>query len=160
MRTYVVRDRAEFDVARTLVDAQNCVVQEYIDGDEYTCGTINLDGACRGVIAMRRSLRDGDTYKAIVVRDATIETRVAEIANQLGPFGPCNFQLRLKGGEPWVFEINARCSGTCATPRRATASGRRVEGGPPSTSIDPASTGRRPDTVSNVVVAGSLNSRR
>ena len=35
-----------------------------------------------------------------------------EVANALRPFGPCNFQLRLKGGEPWIFEINARCSGT------------------------------------------------
>jgi carbamoyl-phosphate synthase large subunit len=112
VRTYVVRDQAEFEVARTLVDAQNCVVQEYIDGDEYTCGTVNLDGACRGVIVMRRSLRDGDTYKAFVVRDESIEKRIAEIADVLGPFGPCNFQFRCKGGEPWIFEINARCSGT------------------------------------------------
>jgi len=112
LRTYVVHDSAEFDVARALVDPQNCVVQEYLDGDEYTCGTVNLDGACRGVIVMRRSLRDGDTYKAFVIRDETIEKRIAEIADVLGPFGPCNFQFRLKDGEPWIFEINARCSGT------------------------------------------------
>ena len=32
----------------------------------------------------------------------------------LGPFGACNVQLRVQGGKPYVFEINARCSGTTA----------------------------------------------
>jgi carbamoyl-phosphate synthase large subunit len=112
MHTYVVRDRAEFDVARELVDRDNCVVQEYLDGDEYTCGTVSLDGSCAGVIAMRRTLRAGDTYKAFVVRDPAIEEHVRHVVDRLRPFGGCNVQLRMKGGQPCIFEINARCSGT------------------------------------------------
>lgn len=110
--TYVVRTKAELDVARSLIDPENCVVQEFIDGDEFTCGTVTLDGVCRGVIAMRRTLRAGDTYKAFVVRDPALESYVAAAADALQPFGACNFQLRLEGGEPLIFEINARCSGT------------------------------------------------
>jgi carbamoyl-phosphate synthase large subunit len=110
-RTFVVTDKASLDVARALVDPSNCVVQEFIDGDEYTCGTVTLDGVCHGVIVMRRTLRAGDTYKAFVVRDPEIESYVKAVAEALGPFGACNFQLRRKNGQPCIFEINARCSG-------------------------------------------------
>lgn len=112
VRTFLARDRRDFDAVRGLIDARNCVIQEYIDGDEYTCGTINLDGRCQGVIAMRRTLRAGDTYRAFVVRDRRIEEHVRAVADALGPTGACNFQLRSRAGRPVVFEINPRCSGT------------------------------------------------
>ena len=36
------------------------------------------------------------------------------IVEALKPFGGCNVQLRVRNGKPYVFEINARCSGTTA----------------------------------------------
>lgn len=112
--TYVVRTENEFDLYRQLVDPDNCVVQEYIDGDEYTCGSVTLDGKCLGVIVMRRILRDGDTYKAFVEHNPALEATVTMIVEALKPFGACNIQLRVKDGQAYVFEINARCSGTTA----------------------------------------------
>lgn len=112
--TYVARTPEEFDVYRRLVDPDNCVVQEYLPGDEYTCGTINFEGRCRGAIVMQRILRDGDTHKAFVERNPRIESAVRDVVEMLRPFGACNVQLRLKEGRPHVFEINARCSGTTA----------------------------------------------
>jgi len=112
--TYVVRSAREFDIHRQLVDPDNCIVQEYIEGDEYTCGSVTLDGKCAGVIVMRRILRDGDTYKAFVERNSKLESAVRAIVSALKPFGACNIQLRVRNGEPFVFEINARCSGTTA----------------------------------------------
>jgi carbamoyl-phosphate synthase large subunit len=113
-RTYVANTPKEFQTYRALVDPDNCIVQEYLEGDEYTCGAVSLDGRCVGVIVMRRILRDGDTYKAFVERDSVIEAMVEKIVNVLHPFGACNIQLRLSNGAPTVFEINARCSGTTA----------------------------------------------
>lgn len=112
--TFFARNAKEFDIFRSLVDVENCVVQEYIEGDEYTCGSITLDGKCHGVIVMRRILRDGDTYKAFVERNPRIETFVRDVVELLQPFGACNIQLRLRNGKPYLFEINARCSGTTA----------------------------------------------
>jgi carbamoyl-phosphate synthase large subunit len=63
---------------------------------------------------MRRILRDGDTYKAFVERNTVVESAVLAIVGALKPFGACNVQLRVRNGEPFVFEINARCSGTTA----------------------------------------------
>lgn len=96
------------------IDLARFVAQEHIDGDEYTCGSVNLDGACRGVIVMRRLLRDGDTYKCFVVADDTVEAEVRKAMNAVQPFGACNVQLRVRDGRPYVFELNARCSGTTA----------------------------------------------
>ncbi len=90
------------------------IVQEYIEWDEYTCGSINLNGKCYGVIVMRRILRDGDTYKCFVEKNQKIEDLVFKIMKILKPFGACNVQLRLKKNIPYIFEINARCSGTTA----------------------------------------------
>jgi carbamoyl-phosphate synthase large subunit len=112
--TFVVRSSQDLSLHRLLVDPDNCVVQEYIEGDEYTCGTVTLDDRCAGVILMRRILRDGDTHQAFVERNPALESSVRSIAEALRPFGACNIQLRVRNGEPFVFEINARCSGTTA----------------------------------------------
>jgi carbamoyl-phosphate synthase large subunit len=110
--TYVARDMEEFHRVRALIDPRNCVIQEYLDGDEFTAGTINWQDECHGSIVMRRTLRAGDTYKAFVVRDGHLERYVRDVAEALRPFGACNIQFRMRGDEPCVFEINARCSGT------------------------------------------------
>ena len=109
---YVVRTPEELRFRCATVDPTNYVAQEYLGGDEFTCGTINFQGRCHGVIAMRRTLRDGDTYKAFVEPHCEIGEHVRAVAEKLAPFGPCNFQLRMKQGRPCIFEINARCSGT------------------------------------------------
>jgi carbamoyl-phosphate synthase large subunit len=109
---YVVRTEQELRFRCATIDAANYIAQEYLGGDEFTCGTINFEGRCHGVIVMRRTLRDGDTYKAFVEPDGNIGEHVRAVAEKLVPFGPCNFQLRMKHGGPCIFEINARCSGT------------------------------------------------
>jgi len=109
---HVVRTAEELADRAATLNADNYVAQECIEGDEFTCGSITLGGACQGVIVMRRVLRDGDTYKAFVVRDPAIEGHVRQVVEALRPFGACNLQLRVRDGVPYVFEINARCSGT------------------------------------------------
>jgi carbamoyl-phosphate synthase large subunit len=111
---FVIREREDFDFRAKKLDPANYVAQEYIDGDEYTCGSVNFDGRCFGTIVMRRQLRDGDTYKAFVEDDPSLEAYLGRVAEALRPFGACNFQLRKRGGDPYIFEINARCSGTTA----------------------------------------------
>lgn len=114
---FLLKKQAELDdfLQRTDIRFADYVLQEYIEGDEYTCGTINLDGRCEGVIVMRRILRDGDTYKCFSVKNEVIENEVRKVMDAIKPFGACNVQLRLRDGKPYIFEINARCSGTTAS---------------------------------------------
>jgi carbamoyl-phosphate synthase large subunit len=109
---HVVRSQQDAGADLEAREHAGYVVQEYLDGPEYTCGTVSIGGDLVGPIVMRRVLRTGDTYKAFVVRDARIEATVQAAARALHPFGACNFQLRLVDGDAYIFEINARCSGT------------------------------------------------
>jgi carbamoyl-phosphate synthase large subunit len=109
---FVVANERELSHRLLDIDPDNYVAQEYIAGDEYTCGSVNFAGRCYGTIVMRRILRDGDTYKAFVEETPSIKHYVKSVAEALTPFGGCNFQFRLKNGEPCIFEINARHSGT------------------------------------------------
>ena len=98
--------------ARAELDCAAFVAQELIEGPEYTCGTLTLDRRCQGAITLRRTLRDGDTYKAFVERHEELEAFVTQVIDALKPFGPCNVQPRLRDGVPYIFEFNGRCSGT------------------------------------------------
>jgi carbamoyl-phosphate synthase large subunit len=109
---FLVRSQHDLEYLRSTLEAQNYVAQEHIEGGEYTCGTVSVEGECYGPIVMRRDLRNGDTYKATVVSEPRIQGYVRRVAEALGPFGPCNFQLRLREAVPYLLEINARCSGT------------------------------------------------
>ena len=112
--TYVAQDFEEFKRFSSFVNPQNCVVQEYIGGDEYTCGSIFMNDTLLGVISMKRFLRNGDTYKAFSIKSEPINEFVGQVVTELKPFGACNVQLRIRDGKPYVFEINPRCSGTTA----------------------------------------------
>ena len=104
----------EFEEILASIEPSKYIVQEYIEGDEFTCGTINFDGECKGVVLMKRELRNGDTIQAFVVRNNKLATFVRNVVDKLGPFGACNVQLRIKNQVPYIFEFNARCSGTTA----------------------------------------------
>ena len=96
----------------------NLVVQEMIGEEEgeFTAGCMVLDGKCRAIVSLRRDLRDGNTYRAYRDGENPYDAIICSIAEKLGVDGPANFQYRIKGGKPIVFEINGRFSGT--TPLR------------------------------------------
>lgn len=113
---YLIQDEKTF---RTLendpaLGINRFIAQDFIEGDEYTCGTVTLEGRHIGTIVMRRILRNGDTYKCFTVRDRRIEEAIEKIVGGIDPVGPLNVQLRVKDGVPYVLELNARCSGTTA----------------------------------------------
>jgi carbamoyl-phosphate synthase large subunit len=93
---------------------EDLIVQEYIEGEEYTCGTVSFGGCVEGVICMTRELRSGDTYKARVDQNPEVIKFVTSLIGEIKPFGPCNVQLIVRDSIPYVLEINARCSGTTA----------------------------------------------
>lgn len=117
-QTFICQTRADFYAALPHVDPENCVIQEYIEGPEYTCGTVTLGGEVYGPILMRRILRDGDTYKAFPEEHPRLAALVRELMTALQPTGACNVQFRLYQGQPYILEINARSSGTTAARAR------------------------------------------
>lgn len=121
----LARDWTELRAALTA--GPGLIVQQRVGGDdtEYTAGALCFDGEYAGSIVMRRELRDGNTYRAYVDEYPELNRAVRTWTEILKPRGPVNFQFRLDGGRPKVFEINARFSGT--TPLRAHAGFNEVE---------------------------------
>jgi len=110
-----------------LMITENPVIQECVSTprDEYTSGLLIVDGAAQAVVTMRRDLRDGNTYRAYVQPECVHNSFLADVAGLLGGYGPLNFQFRVADGQPKIFEINARFSGT--TPLRAYAGFNEVD---------------------------------
>ncbi|MGB5981046.1 MAG: ATP-grasp domain-containing protein [Nonlabens sp.] len=96
----------------------NLVVQEMIGDEEgeFTTGCTVLNGKCVAVVSLVRELRDGNTWRAYRKDNSPYDNTIAKIAETLGCEGPVNFQYRIRNGEPVIFEINCRFSGT--TPLR------------------------------------------
>lgn len=113
----IINTDKEFD--EVLADPKNLVIQEFLpDNDgEYTSGCLVAEGKCKAVVTLKRDLRDGNTYRAYYRNEfAVYDAFIADVAEKLGVEGPCNFQFRIRNGQPVIFEINSRFSGT--TPLR------------------------------------------
>lgn len=105
---------ANINEAQLAIDSLSSpIIQEYISGNEYTCTIAIYNDVISDVLCLRRDLRSGDTFRAFPVKSQVIEKYVKDIAVRLGVSGSCNFQLRINElGEPKLFEINSRFSGT------------------------------------------------
>lgn len=87
--------------------------QEYLDGGEYTCGLLfDQDNRLADSIIMTRKLTCGTTVEATVVEHPDIQDMIDKLAASTKAFGSINIQIRMKGGVPYIHEINPRFSGT------------------------------------------------
>jgi carbamoyl-phosphate synthase large subunit len=90
-------------------------------GQEFTAG-VTVDKRGKRVmssIAMRRTLKGGQTYKGIIDDFPEVRKVAEEIALALGARGAVNIQSRMEEGVSKAFEINPRFSASC--PMRAVA---------------------------------------
>jgi len=121
---YIVKDAGELDSAMSTIRQRGwrAMLQEYLaeDGEEFTTGvTVGRGTRVMSSIAMRRTLKGGQTYKAFIDDFPKVRKAAEEVAVKLGGEGPINVQARIAKGEPKVFEINPRFSASC--PIRAAA---------------------------------------
>jgi carbamoyl-phosphate synthase large subunit len=109
-----INSEEELDFA--LSNCNNAIIQEEIGNmsDEFTCGVVSIGLEIISSIALRRTLKNGNTQMAIYEKNIEIDNYIRKIATSLGSFGPINIQLRLTNEGPKVFEINPRFSGTTA----------------------------------------------
>ena len=122
---HVVNDREGAQEAISVIQQMGWhpLLQEFLgDGDqEFTTGVV-VDARGEDVmasVAMRRTLRGGQTYKAFVDDFKDARRSAEEIAMKLGCRGPLNVQARMVEDQLKVFELNPRISASC--PIRAVA---------------------------------------
>lgn len=95
------------------VDVQDIVIQEYIEEEsqEYTVGVF-ADGSHISTIIFKRQLKNGYTSFVELVEDEGIRRIAEKIVNEIELRGYINIQLRKHAGKNYIFEINARISGS------------------------------------------------
>lgn len=87
------------------------IVQEYIKGDEYTCGLYRNKSQIETII-FRRNLKNGVTHYAELITDNEISQLLINLAKKLDLSGSINIQLRKNKNGIFIFEINPRFSST------------------------------------------------
>jgi carbamoyl-phosphate synthase large subunit len=88
------------------------VVQEYLDGPEFTIDMLCDEGEPLAIVPRERVvIRAGVMDRGRTVNDPGLIALGRACANALEFHGPVNIQCRMRRGIPAVFEINARFSG-------------------------------------------------
>lgn len=89
------------------------IVQDYIDGDEYTVSVVaHSNGFDFAVIPKLIILKEGITKIAITKKQKEIYKICSKIVKSINPKGPFNVQCRInnKNKKVYIFEINPRFS--------------------------------------------------
>lgn len=104
----------EEDIVYHAAHIFNPVVQEYLEGEEYTCSVfVEKTRKVAATCILKRSLYAGNTYQCELVEDTEIDALIRRIAFNFAPLGALNIQLkRTPAGRIVPFEFNVRCSGS------------------------------------------------
>jgi carbamoyl-phosphate synthase large subunit len=104
------------DLARSLERVPHALVQEYVDGPEYTADLLaDLQSEVHGVVVRERiETKGGVSYKGRTVRDEEMVAEVVRMARLLGLVGPANIQAFRRDDQLLFNEINPRFSGALA----------------------------------------------
>lgn len=104
--------------AASISNAENWIVQEYLEGDEYTCSVFRdkIDSTVKTLVMRRELSTDGASISGVVEDNQDIERYLHAVADALvefgWDFGNVNIQLRLSESGLNLFEINPRLSST------------------------------------------------
>lgn len=111
----VIQNKNQFDAYFQLEDYDkgDVIVQEYLDGDEYTVGVVvnNLNKLI-AIVPKKIITKRGITQCGVTQRNPEIEQVCRKIVEQFHPCNPFNVQLKLTAKGVKVFEINPRFSTT------------------------------------------------
>lgn len=118
---FAVRTPREFEFFSEYVP--DPIVQEYLDGPEYTidvlCGT---DGTPLAIVPRERVvIRAGVIDRGRTVADPSLIELARAACGAVTFTGPVNIQCRMRGDDPVIFEINPRFSGGIALTIQAGA---------------------------------------
>jgi carbamoyl-phosphate synthase large subunit len=119
----IAKNKEEMDFSIQAIEkaGYHAVIQEFLAGEEFTTG-ITVDTSGKNImssISIKRIIKHGQTYRALVDDFALIRESAEKFASKLGVKGAINIQAKLQGDKPVIFEVNPRFSASC--PIRAVA---------------------------------------
>lgn len=114
-----------FDYSKQYSRDGRVLLEEYMDGDEFSVETMSIDGECR-VIQITDKLTSGAPYFVEMGHtqptryNEEIRNRISEVTKAgvkaLGiTYGPSHTEIKLTSAGPKIVEIGARLGGDCIT---------------------------------------------
>jgi carbamoyl-phosphate synthase large subunit len=109
--TFIVRN--EEDLHLFLKRIEDPIIQEFIEGDEYTIDAfIDMSGNIIFIIPRRRlQVVSGESYKGKTVRDEHLIEKTTKLIEKLGCVGHVTIQCIKKDNEFYFFDLNPRFGG-------------------------------------------------
>lgn len=111
VNTFHLRNARDLSFFTTYV--KDAIVQQYLEGPEYTLDTLlDLNGTVISVVPRRRLwVRSGVMDKGVTEKKFELIDLAIEVATKLEAIGPINIQAKYSGDKPYVIEVNPRFSG-------------------------------------------------
>jgi len=108
---FAVRSRRELEFFLEYV--ADAIVQEYLDGPEFTIDVLcDAEGRPVAIVPRERVvIRAGVIDRGRTVNDARLLALAMDACRAIRFAGPLNIQCRMRGNTPVIFEINPRFSG-------------------------------------------------
>jgi carbamoyl-phosphate synthase large subunit len=110
-----IEDRKQYQAyfAFSPTPKKDILIQEYLDGEEYSVSVlVNRRNKLLAIVPKRILLKKGITIHACTVKHSGINRVCEAIVNTLNPAGPFNVQLKTTPKGIKIFEINPRFSTT------------------------------------------------
>jgi carbamoyl-phosphate synthase large subunit len=109
---FKVKDQKELNFFSKYID--NPIIQEYIEGTEYTIDTLSdLEGNLLSAVPRKRiEVRSGEVSKSVTVKEDRLINWAKKIIEELGIIGPANLQAIITPEDGIKFiELNPRFGG-------------------------------------------------
>lgn len=93
---------------------KNPIIQEYIDGDEYTVDLFcNCKGEAVSIVPRKRlEVKGGEVSKTSTVKDEIIISKILDMTKKIKFYGPITIQcIKDNSGEIFFIEVNPRFGG-------------------------------------------------
>ena len=111
INTFVIHNQKEFDFFKEYV--KNPIIQEYVDGEEYTVDCfLDFDSHVISIVPrLRIQTRSGEVLKGKIVKDQEIIHDVKKLLDVLKPIGQITIQCKKSSRGIKFIEINPRFGG-------------------------------------------------
>ena len=107
------KNRSEVDFFLKYYDNEDMIVQEFIDGSEYSYDILNdFNGQTITTVVKRKmKMRSGETDQGYAIKDSALFECGMKLGSKLAHVGPLDVDFFIKDNEPYILELNPRFGG-------------------------------------------------
>ena len=109
----IANNRSEVEFFLNYYAKEDMIVQEFIEGPEYSFDVLNdFNGQTVTAVVKRKiKMRAGETDQGYAIKDTRLAECAMKLGSKLGHTGPLDVDFFIKDNEPYILELNPRFGG-------------------------------------------------